>query len=219
MNGIHDMGGMEGLGPVRPEPNEPIFHHGWEKRALAITLAMAGWGRWNIDASRHARERTPPARYLLSSYYERWMSGLECLLVERGLVSAAELESGLPDASAPPVIPAVTAADVPGILARGSPSSRAEGPPAGFRVGQKVRARVMQPGGHTRLPRYLRGRVGVVVIDHGRHVFPDTNAHFQGEQPQHLYNVAFSAQEVWGRDARFDGDVHADLWESHLEAV
>jgi len=219
VNGIHDLGGMDGFGPVLPEANEPIFHGDWEKRALALTLAMAGWGKWNIDASRHARERTPPAEYLRASYYERWMSGLERLLVERGLVSAAELRRGQPDPGSERKTPPVRAADVPALLRRGGPASRSEGPAAGFRIGQRVRARNINLTGHTRLPRYLRGHAGVITMDHGLHVFPDTNAHFQGEQPQHLYNVEFDAAEIWGADARFRGSITADLWESYLEAV
>ncbi|MBX3453923.1 nitrile hydratase subunit beta [Ferrovibrio sp.] len=222
MNGIHDMGGMDGFGPVKPEADEPLFHADWEKRALAITLATGSLGQWNIDASRHARELTPPALYLNSSYYERWMSGLERLLVQRGLLTEAELQSGEPNGQAPimaPIKPAVTADQVPAILARGGPTTRSEGKPAGLRIGQRVRAININPAGHTRLPRYLRGKTGVVMMDHGLHVFADSNAHFKGEQPQHLYNVVFEADEVWGADARFKGTVRADLWEAHLEAV
>jgi len=217
MNGVHDMGGMHGFGPVRPEADEPLFHAPWEARVLAMTLAMGGWGRWNIDASRHARERIPPARYLESSYYERWLAGLVTLMLEHGLVTEAELATGKPGAAA--LTPAVTAAEVPAILDRGGPCVRAEGRPPGLAVGRRVRACNINPETHTRLPRYVRGKTGVIERDHGVHVFADSNAHFHGEQPQHLYNVRFEAVELWGESAAFRGAVHLDLWESHLEGV
>lgn len=217
MNGIHDMGGMEGFGPLPLEANEPIFHGEWEKRALAITLATGGLGKWNIDAARHARELTPAPVYIRSTYYERWMSGLERLLVERGLLSEAELQSGEPSSKSD--IAPVPAEKVPAILARGGPTERPSGKPARFKIGQRVRALNQHPAGHTRLPRYLRGKVGIIALDHGLHVFADSNAHFQGEDPQHLYNVRFDVAEVWGPAARYQGDIRADLWDGHLEAV
>ncbi len=217
MNGVHDMGGMEGFGPLPLEPNEPIFHGDWEKRALALTLATGSLGQWNIDASRHARERSPARTYIRESYYERWMTGLETLLVERGLLSRAELASGQP--AGPTSLKPVAPEAVPGILARGGPTERASGKPARFQVGQRVRALNIQPTGHTRLPRYLRGKVGVIGLDHGLHVFADSNAHFQGEDAQHLYNVVFDVAEVWGPAARYKGQVRADLWDAHLEAA
>ncbi len=215
MNGIHDMGGMHGFGPLRPEPGEPLFHADWEARALAMTLAMAAWGRWNLDAGRHSRERIPPARYLNDSYYERWLDGLETLMKEHGLVTGQELASGQPLGE--PVEPPLKAAAVAGVLRRGGPTARPVGTAARFRVGQQVRARNLHPAGHTRLPRYVRGHCGEIVLTHGGHVFPDSNAHFQGEQPQHLYGVRFSARELWGPDAPARDSVTVDLWESYLE--
>lgn len=217
MNGVHDMGGMEGFGPLPLEKDEPIFHGEWEKRALAITLATGSLGKWNIDASRHARERSPARTYIRESYYERWMSGLERLLVERGLLSEAELISGEPanKTELKPVPPEA----VPGILARGGPTLRATGKPARFQIGQRVRALNIHPTGHTRLPRYLRGKVGVIAMDHGLHVFADSNAHFQGEDAQHLYNVVFDVAEVFGPAARYQGEIRADLWDAHLESA
>ena len=92
MNGAHDLGGMQGFGPISPEPNEPVFHAEWERRAFAITLAMGAFGQWNLDMSRHARERSDPAEYLASSYYEHWLHGLQTLLVEKGLLTEAEIK-------------------------------------------------------------------------------------------------------------------------------
>ncbi len=217
MNGVHDMGGMHGFGPIRPETDEPLFHAPWEARMLAITLAMGSWGKWNIDASRHARERIPPAQYLNASYYERWLAGLERLMLEHGLVSATELVTGQPEG--PKHTPPVTADNVPAILDKGGPSARAQGRDAGFALGQPVRAKNLHPSGHTRLPRYVRGKTGIIVLDHGIHVFADANAHFAGEHAQHLYNVRFEATELWGATACFRGAVHIDLWEDHLERL
>ena len=217
MNGPHDLGGAHGFGPIAPEPNEPLFHAEWERRALALTLAMGATGAWNIDMSRHARERTPPADYLAASYYEIWTKGVERLIVETGLVSEAELAAGH---SAQPPVPLArkpTAETVPGILAKGGPTERSAPAPAAFEVGDIIRARVINPAGHTRLPRYVRGRTGRIERIHGAHVFPDSNAHGLGEDPRWLYSVAFDAREVWGPEARHGDELLLDLWEPYLE--
>lgn len=219
MNGVHDMGGMHGFGPVRPEPDEPIFHGEWEKRALALTLAMAAWGRWNIDVSRHARERLPPRDYLRYTYYEKWIAALAMLMVETGLISAAEAASGRPDPQGTPAQPPLTADKVAATLRRGGPSARPVEAAPRFAVGDRVRAKNLNPTGHTRLPRYARGKCGVVVMQHGGHVFPDSNAHRQGEAPCHLYAVRFTAVELWGPEADPRHSVTLDLWEPYLDAV
>ena len=217
MNGPHDLGGAHGFGPVAPEPDEPVFHADWERRALAMTLAMGGTGSWTIDMSRHARERIPPAEYLAASYYEKWLMGLERLLVERGLVTPAELRAGR-SMGAPAVLPRKpTAETVPAALARGGPADRPAVAAALFAVGDAVRAKVMNPAGHTRLPRYVRGRAGRIERAHGVHVFPDSSAHGCGEDPRWLYSVSFGAREVWGPEARAGDTVVLDLWEPYLE--
>ena len=217
MNGIHDLGGMHGLGPIAPEKNEPVFHEPWEARVYAITRAMGAWRKWNIDASRFQREQIPPAEYLRMSYYEKWLAGLCELMVAKGLVTSTELASGKPDLEAPQSSPALKAEQVPLMVAKGAPSNRATNAAARFRAGQTVRARNMNPIGHTRLPRYARGRSGVIDRVHGVFVFPDTNALFQGEQPQYLYCVKFSARELWGEAAAAQDQVYLDLWESYFE--
>ncbi len=217
MNGIHDLGGMHGLGPIAPEKNEPVFHEPWEARVYAIVRAMGAWRKWNIDASRFQREQIPPAEYLRMSYYEKWLAGLCELMVAKGLVTSAELASGKPDLGAAKNSPALKAEQVPLMVAKGAPSNRATHAAARFRVGQAVRARNMNPTGHTRLPRYARGRSGVIDRVHGVFVFPDTNALFQGESPQHLYCVKFNARELWGEAAAAQDHVYIDLWESYLE--
>ena len=217
MNGIHDLGGMHGLGPIAPEKNEPVFHEPWEARVYAMVRAMGAWRKWNIDASRFQREQIPPAEWLRMSYYEKWLTGLCELMVAKGLVTTAELASGKPAPVAPKSSPALTAAQVPALVAKGSPSNRPSSATALFRPGQSVRTRNINPSGHTRLPRYARGRSGTIDRVHGVFVFPDTNALFQGEQPQHLYSVKFSARELWGKDAAPRDQIYLDLWESYLE--
>jgi nitrile hydratase subunit beta len=217
MNGVHDMGGMHGMGPIAPEPNEPVFHERWEGRVYALNRAVGALGQWNIDAGRHSRERIPPADYLRMSYYEKWLAGLIMLLKESGLVTQAELESGRPGPGTARATPALTSDQVASMVAARGTFERPINTPPRFAIGQSVRAKKINPTGHTRLPRYARGNLGVVDRIHGAHVFPDSNAHFQGENPQHLYSVRFSARELWGSAASARDAVYIDLWEEHLE--
>ncbi|MBX3483509.1 nitrile hydratase subunit beta [Phenylobacterium sp.] len=214
MNGVHDMGGMHGMGPIAPEADEPVFHHAWEARVHALTLASPTRG--NIDAGRHRLELLPPAEYLRMSYYEKWLTRLEQLLVAGGHVTAEELAGGKADPKAPRATPVRPAGTVHAALT-GPYSYIRETGPAAFAVGDKVRAKTLNPTGHTRLPRYVRGRVGVVERLHGAHVLPDSNAHDLGEDPRHLYGVRFDAQEIWGPEARAGDGVGLDLWEPYLE--
>jgi nitrile hydratase len=214
MNGVHDMGGMDGFGKVEPEANEPVFHGDWEARVLALSLAMGATDRWNIDATRHARETLPPAQYLSSIYYQVRLAGLIKQLLANGLIDEAELRSGKASKASAPITP-LKAADVDKILARGTPYARPSPAPARFRLGQKVRARNIHVSGHTRLPRYVRGRLGEIVRVHGAFVFPDINAHGRGEDPHWLYTVAFTAAELWGKND--NAVVNLDLWEPYLE--
>ena len=223
MNGVHDMGGMHGFGPVQPERDEPVFHDDWERRALALTLAMGATGQWNLDMTRAARESLPPRTYLNSGYYRIWMLALQKLMLERGLVSAAELERGHADGPGAPL--RVLRADaVAAALARGAPTERPAPGPARFAVGQRVRTRNDHPAGHTRLPRYVRGRTGTVTLQHGAHVFPDRHAQRTAggafdESPQWLYTVEFDAAELWGAQAEPGSTVSVDAWEPYLEAA
>jgi nitrile hydratase beta subunit len=215
VNGVHDMGGMEGFGPIAPEAGEPVFHERWEARALALTLAAGAWGRWTLDKSRHTRERIPPADYLRMSYYEKWIAGLAASLVESGLVTHKEIEEGHAAPGTAKSTPPLTADRVEGSFSHGGPTLRAIATSPRFSPGLTVRARNMNPSGHTRLPRYVRGKQGTITRHHGAHVFPDTNARGQGEQPQHLYQVRFEARELWGDAQR--SAVYLDLWENYLE--
>ena len=217
MNGVHDMGGMHGMGPIVYEKDEPVFHAPWEARAYALNRAMGAWGKWNIDASRHQIELIPPAEYLRMSYYEKWMTRLAELMVKHGLVTRAELESGKPAPGSSKATPPLTAEMVGQTLGRGVPTGRDVPAAPRFKPGQRVRARNIHPAGHTRLPRYARGKLGTVARDHGVFVFPDTNAHFLGEKPQHVYSVRFAALELWGEKAGRRDALYVDLWDDHLE--
>ena len=219
MNGVHDMGGMHGMGPVRAERNEPVFHHRWEARVFALVRAMGKFGRWNIDASRHQRELIPAAEQLRMSYYERWLEALSQLLVRHAFLSPEELATGKSESGTAKLTPALSADKVPAFIASGAQVSRKAGRAPRFGPGQRVRARNLNPTGHTRLPRYVRGKTGIVDRVHGVFVFPDTNAHFLGESPQHLYSVRFEAQELWGEATTSQDSVNVDLWEDYLDAI
>jgi nitrile hydratase len=217
MNGVHDMGGQHGMGPVEYEKDEPVFHAPWEGRVYALSRAMRAWRKWNLDTDRHGIEALPPVDYLRMSYYERWFHRLVAQVVRYGLVSKEEMESGRADPASPKATPAFTLATSSRWLTRGIPSSHEPTVRPLFKVGQRVRARNINPTGHTRLPRYARGRTGVIVQDHGVYTFPDTNAHFQGEKRQHVYSVRFAARELWGADASPRDSVYLDLWDDYLE--
>ncbi|MBI4274319.1 MAG: nitrile hydratase subunit beta [Rhizobiales bacterium] len=219
MNGAQDLGGMHGFGSVKPEPNEPPFHAEWERHAFALTLAMGIPGGWNIDMSRFARESLPPADYLAKSYYEIWLAGLEKLMAERGLVMPDEVEAGKPLHPAKPVTRTLKPGDVAQVLYRGAPTGRESATPARFKLGERVRAKNMHPRTHTRLPRYVRGHVGVIDSLHGCHVFPDSHALGKGENPQWLYTVAFDGRELWGADGDPAVKVSVDAWEPYLEPI
>jgi nitrile hydratase len=265
MNGVHDMGGMHGFGPVLREDPEVHFHAPWERQALGLTLAAGALGQWNIDQSRAARESLPPAVYLGSGYYRIWILALERLLLQRGLIRAEELAAlGHPGVVAPlpsggqgpadprspqpegrgapaadalgndrdrrptaPLLPAPRALGedrVDAALAKGTSAERGATQPAGFAVGQRVRARKMHPAGHTRLPRYVRGQVGTVVRVHGVQVFADRHAatppgRVFDEAAQWLYAVEFEGRDLWGDEAEPGLRVSVDAWESYLEAV
>jgi nitrile hydratase subunit beta len=219
MNGIHDMGGQHGMGPLEYEKDEPVFHAEWEARVYALTRAMRAWRKWNLDADRHALERMPPADYLRMSYYERWFHRLAGQLVEFGFVTQEELGNGAAAPTATTAIPALGLDTSPRWLSRGIPSSEDSSVRPLFRVDQRVRTRNIHPAGHTRLPRYARGKSGVIVRDHGVYSFPDTNAHFAGEKRQHVYAVRFQARELWGPAASPRDTLHLDLWDDYLERV
>jgi nitrile hydratase len=178
---------------------------------------MGAWRRWNIDVSRHEVELVPAADYLRMSYYERQFAAFVVLLQKRGFITPAELESGTPEPGMPVAVPALSVDKAAELIAKGVPTSRDVPAAPRYQIGQCVRARNINPPGHTREPRYVRGKLGIIHRDHGVFVFPDTNAHFLGEKPQHVYSVRFAARELWGADAAPQDGVYVDLWDDYLE--
>ncbi len=215
MNGVHDMGGMQGLGRIIPEPEGSPFHGEWEARVHAMSVASPT--RANIDAGRHQRELIPGAEYLAMTYYEKWFRGLSELLVLKGFLTPEELASGKAAPGSEKRTPHLMAAMVePSLMRQGSYLRETAGAPM-FAIGDQVKTRNLNPDGHTRLPRYARGRVGVIEAAHGAHVFPDSHAHGLGENPRRLYTVRFTARELWGGAANPRDSVSLDLWEPYLE--
>ena len=219
MNSVHDMGGMHGLGPLVSEQDEPVWHAPWEARAFALSSAIGSWRRWTGDAGRQRIEGMPAADYLRTGYYEKWMYGLVENAVAHGLVTREEAETGRADPAAPKLAPPLSAALVPELMARGAPKTRTVERQPMFRIGDVIRTRNIHPVTHTRLPRYARDKHGVIIAFHGAHVFPDTNALFQGENAQPLYTVKFQARDLWGEAANPRDTVCIDLWEDYLAAA
>ena len=224
MNGIHDLGGMHGFPELGYEEDEPVFHHAWERRCFALNFCTDALGRWNLDTWRHAVERMEPVEYLRTSYYEHWLHAMETLLIERGLLTRKELDARLagdatPAAPAPDQPAPLAAAEVETALFQGEPARRDIERPARFWPGARVRCANIHPAGHTRLPRYARGRLGIVRADRGVHLFPDRRAAGDDAAAERLYNVELSARELWGEGAPARDTVRLDLWDSYLEAA
>ncbi|MFZ3360872.1 MAG: nitrile hydratase subunit beta [Xanthobacteraceae bacterium] len=216
MDGIHDMGGMHGFGKVEPEANEPVFHADWEAHCLALNRAMGYTGIWTIDQTRAGIEELPPDVYLSSSYYKKWALRLQNLVVARGLADADEIEAGHALRPGKTLKRKLDAAEVPNTLTRGSFARPAQAP-ARFAPGGRVRTKNIHPATHTRLPRYARGRVGVIEALRGCHVFPDTAALGKGDDPQWLYTVLFEGRELWGDGADPSLKISIEAFEPYLE--
>jgi nitrile hydratase len=216
MNGVQDMGGLECFGPIDTSPDE-LFHADWEKQVLGLALAMGATGTWNLDQSRFSRESIEPSEYLSIGYYRIWLEALESLLLQNELISTEELASGKPIDQSKAIKRVLMAADVAQTLRRGGPTNREVTTTPSYNVGDKVKVRNIHRSTHTRLPGYIRNHTGVIHYVHDAHVYPDSNALGQGENPQWLYNVKFTARELWG-ELRNDQDVvHVDCWEPYLE--
>lgn len=217
MNSIHDLGGMHGLGAIAAETHEPPFHEPWECRAAGILEVMTFPAGFTVDRFRYLRETLRPDLYLTQSYYEQWLYIAEQALLEAGMIAPDELAAGRAAPGGARRDDAMRAGTVWGFLHDRGNSARDLPAAPRFASGQQVRARNVQPVGHTRLPRYARGKTGHVIRLHGGHVLPDASAHGGGECPQHLYTVAFAARELWGEAAHARDTIHLDLWESYLE--
>ena len=218
MNGVHDMGGMHGFGPVEPEANEPVFQAPWEGRVFAMQRATFFIGLWNIDMARASVESLAPHIYLSASYYEKWERGLESRLIAFGLVGADEIAAGRSLRPGKTLERKLLAADVDKSLQRGS-YGRPAPHPARFSPGAAVRTKNINPPTHTRLPRYARDRVGTVEAVRGCHVFPDSVVKGEGENPQWLYTVVFDGRELWGEQSDPSLKVSIEAWEPYLEAL
>ena len=217
MNGVHDMGGMDGFGKVEPEANEPVFHADWESRVLALSRAMQATGEWNIDVGRYWIEMLPPATYLSSTYYKRWFLRLENLCIAKGLVTRAELDEGHSTAPGRPLVGTVLTADAaPSRLKRGDFARAPKGQQL-FRVGDRVRARNIHPSSHTRLPRFVRGQIGTVERIQGCHVYPDRLVESGIEEGEWLYTVTFNGRDLWGPDSDPTVTVSIEAFEPYLE--
>jgi len=222
MNGIHDCGGMDGMGPVKVEKDEPVFHADWEARTFGLNWAIGMNGWWNQDEYRHAMEDRPVMDYMRDTYYEKWLYGLERLLVEKGVFTRDQLNSAktLGTQTVPAgATPALTVEKVPVIVRDGFSFRRNEEAKPRFKAGDKVRARNINIKGHTRLPRYARDKIGVIVEDRGVFSFNDSAANEGDERPQHVYSVKFTAQELWGGNASARDTLCLDLWDEHMDIV
>jgi nitrile hydratase subunit beta len=216
MDGVHDMGGMDGFGKVEPEPNEPVFHAPWEGRALALNRAMGYAGLWTIDQTRFAIEQFPPVFYLSASYYKKWAVRLETMLIDRGLIGADEMAAGHALRPGPQLKRKLTLDKIEAALNRNK-YGRPTNTPARFAIGDRVRTKNIHPRTHTRLPRYARDKLGTVERVHGCHVYPDTAATGEGENPQWLYTVVFASRELWGADADPTLKISIDAFEPYLD--
>ncbi|MGH0030675.1 MAG: nitrile hydratase subunit beta [Myxococcota bacterium] len=208
MDGIHDLGGMQGFGAVEREADEPTFHEPWEATAFRLNAVAIGLLRaYNTDEYRHAVERMEPLHYLSARYYERMLTGVATLLVEKGVLTLADLE-----ARAGGAFPLARPVAGPGAAPGGGDGAR-------FAVGDTVRVRNDHPAGHTRMPRYVRGKTGTVVFVAPRFSYPDAAAHGGPARSEHTCHVRFGARELWGDAAEEDTCVVVDLWDSYLEAL
>jgi nitrile hydratase len=219
MDGIHDMGGTEGWGTVKIDPDEPVFAEQWEGRAFALSLASMGVSGTNLDAFRHALERQHPLDYLSDGYYGRWINTAELLCVDSGIIAPGAVEARARNIRGEDVKqPADVETNKPQYERGGGGSLRQIEDTPKFEAGQTVRASSVRKSGHTRLPAYVRGHAGVVIAQRPAAVLPDSTAHFTGEDPQHVYTVEFTSAELWGETAE-KSTVRIDLFESYLEAA
>jgi nitrile hydratase len=219
VNGVHDLGGMQGMGPIPYEKDEPVFHEPWEGRVYALSRALRAWRLWTLDHSRQSIERLPQDDYLHMRYYERWFASSLHLALTHAMITEEEVRTGRAAPGSTRATPALDATRAAATPSRGMPSAVDPAIKPRFRVDQRVHTRNLNPAGHTRLPRYARDKQGTIVRDHGVYSFPDTVAQDLGEKRQHLYAVRFTARELWGDTAPARDTVHLDLFEDYLERV
>jgi nitrile hydratase len=219
MNRFHDLGGQHGYGSIEWEPDEPVFHERWEGRVFGMSLATSSSEGINLDATRHRAEQLDPVSYFQNGYYGRWLASLELKLEEEELLADGELDQRLQGKIKPSASETELPAPPEGNPLRGLHVIREVDEAPAYAQGQAIRTRNHQPAGHTRLPAYARCRSGVITRVHPAMVFPDTNAHGNGENPQYVYTVEFAGEELWGDSAEPGTFVRLDLWESYLTAA
>ena len=220
MDGIHDIGGKQGYGPIEVDESEVPFHHDWEAREWGISRTARVPGI-NIDWWRHCRELIMPEDYLGRPYFDSWAQTDFATYINAGLISLEEIKSGnvasdqFKNDGSPPVLNRDQAIQVDHDSATRF-DAEVESDPL-LTIGQKVITSSYGHSHHTRLPQYARGRRGTVHDYHGAHIFPDLSS--QGEKTwQHLYSIVFEGTELWAEDGRRNSKVYLDLWESYLEA-
>ena len=224
MNGVHDLGGTDGLGPVVAEKNEPVWHADWEKAAFTMFPTNFAKGYFGVDEFRFGIEQMHPAEYLLSPYYDHWAHTIEHYTVKAGVIDPQELDERTryyldnPDAPVPDRKDPELVSLMETIVRQGGSARRESDRPARFKVGDRVRVKDDSPFGHTRRARYIRGRTGVVDSAHGTFIYPDSAGNGLGDDPQHVYTVVFRATDLWGEEeADPNQTVTFDVWEPYLE--
>lgn len=218
MNGVHDLGGMDNLGPINIEQNEPVFHEDWEKEVFGMTLAIMASGYFKTDEVRRETELMPPADYLKASYYEKWLFSLENILVEKDVLTQEEVDTGKPiRQSGGMALPPVPLEMMQYAMCNPVPVNLDVDVPQKFNVGDDIVAKNINPVHHTRLPRYIRGKRGVIESHHGIFLLPDTNAYGGPDKPQHVYNVKFSAADLWGDESPRNDYIYIDLFDDYMD--
>jgi len=217
MDGIHDLGGREGFGPVDISTEYDGFHADWEARMFSIVRTMGRPEDWNLDWFRHCRELIDPLDYLSRPYYDQWLQSYAAMLINSGLATTTELAQGKSEAPLSHAISApMLAADVQEQINRSQRFDGAAPAPAQFSPGETVRTVDHGVSTHTRLPAYARGATGTITHYRGAHVYPDTNA-LNEKQYMALYTVGFKAGALWSNAENPDDEIHLDLWEAYLE--
>jgi nitrile hydratase subunit beta len=223
MDGIHDLGGREGFGPVRWKPDEhgAAFHEAWQARTWAICMCMfARWRRenngWTLDWWRHVLERIEPADYLAMNYFDKWAQSCIAVLVDEGTADINDFVSDVASSKSAGIVEPGKRANVRQAVPSAVGSDDADASKAMFEVGDTVTGILSVSAMHTRLPAYARGRSGLVSTHHGMQILPDASA--RGEiRKEHLYTVAFKASDLWPEATDRKDKIYIDLWESYLE--
>ncbi len=217
MDGVHDIGGVQGFGPVKTNEPDVPFKTDWDARMWGLNGAMSQPDDWTLDWWRHVRELIDPVDYLTRPYFDQWAQIYMALLIDSGVASLEEIVSGHAQGPNPELGPVLKAQDVPAAMGRAGKFDSDDTIEPAFADGSKVRTKAAGHSGHTRLPRYAMGRGGVVHAHHGTFVFADAKA--RGEDVyEPLYSVAFMAADLWPEAQGRKDRIYLDLWESYLDA-